>query len=57
MIATRRAADTMMILIVLLMMWQALHQVVGATALPGPVRRSTAWIRATSSRAENGLVT
>ena len=37
MIATRRAADTMMILIVLLMMWQALHQVVGATALPGPV--------------------
>jgi NitT/TauT family transport system permease protein len=37
MIATRRAADTLMILIILLIMWQALHQVVGATALPGPV--------------------
>ena len=37
MIATKRAADTLMILIVLLLAWQALHQVVGATALPGPV--------------------
>ena len=37
MTATRRAADTVMILIVLLLAWQALHQVVGTTALPGPV--------------------
>ena len=37
MIATKRAADTLIILIVLLLAWQALHQVVGATALPGPV--------------------
>lgn len=37
MIATKRAADTLIILIVMLLAWQALHQVVGATALPGPV--------------------
>ena len=37
MIATKRAADTLIMLIVLLLAWQALHQVVGATALPGPV--------------------
>src|SRR5260221_14147076 len=29
--------DTLIMLIVLLLAWQALHQVVGATALPGPV--------------------
>jgi len=34
MIATKRTADTLVILIVLLLAWQALHQVVGATALP-----------------------
>ena len=37
MIATRRAADTVIILIILLLAWQALHQLVGATALPGPL--------------------
>jgi NitT/TauT family transport system permease protein len=37
MIATNRAADTVILLIVLLLAWQALHQVVGATALPSPV--------------------
>jgi len=37
MIATRRAADTAIILIVMLLAWQALHQFVGATALPAPV--------------------
>jgi NitT/TauT family transport system permease protein len=37
MIATNRAADTVVLLIVLLLAWQALHQVVGATALPSPV--------------------
>ena len=36
MIATRRAADTLIILIVLLLLWQALHHIVGETALPGP---------------------
>ena len=36
MIATRRAADTTIILIVLLLAWQALHQWVGSTALPAP---------------------
>src|SRR5262249_61980882 len=37
MTATNRVADTVIILIVLLLAWQALHQVVGATALPSPV--------------------
>src|SRR5260370_17024157 len=37
MIATNRAADTVILLIVLLLVWQALHQVVGATALPSPL--------------------
>jgi NitT/TauT family transport system permease protein len=36
MTATRRATDTLIILVVVLAFWQALHQVVGATALPGP---------------------
>ncbi len=36
MTATRRAADTLIILIVLLVMWQALHHLVGETALPAP---------------------
>ena len=37
MIATRRAVDTLAIAIVLILMWQALHHLVGETALPGPV--------------------
>lgn len=37
MIATRRAADTLVILIVILLGWQVLYQVVGSTALPAPV--------------------
>jgi NitT/TauT family transport system permease protein len=37
MIATRRAGDTLIILVVMLLAWQALHQVVGDTALPGPL--------------------
>jgi len=36
MIATKRAADTLTILVVLLLAWQALHQIVGTTALPAP---------------------
>jgi NitT/TauT family transport system permease protein len=37
MIAGKRAADTVIILIVMLLAWQALHQVAGETALPGPL--------------------
>lgn len=37
MTATKRAADTLLILIVMLLGWQALHQLVGATALPAPL--------------------
>jgi NitT/TauT family transport system permease protein len=37
MIATKRAADTLLILIIMLLAWQALHQAVGATALPAPL--------------------
>lgn len=37
MIATKRAADTLLILIVMLLAWQALHQAVGDTALPAPL--------------------
>jgi NitT/TauT family transport system permease protein len=37
MIAARRAADTLIIVIVALLAWQALHQLVGTTALPGPL--------------------
>jgi NitT/TauT family transport system permease protein len=36
MTATRRAADTLLILLVLLLAWQALYGMVGATALPAP---------------------
>ena len=35
--AARRAADLLAIVLVLLLMWQGLHVVVGETALPGPV--------------------
>ena len=34
--ATRRATDAAIIVLVILVFWQALHQIVGATALPGP---------------------
>src|SRR5262249_4633424 len=37
MTATQRATDTVIIVIAMLVVWQALHLVVGATALPGPV--------------------
>lgn len=35
--ATRRAVDTLIILLALVLMWQGLHAIVGETALPGPV--------------------
>src|ERR1043165_7063426 len=34
--ATRRVTDAVIIVVVILAFWQALHQVVGTTALPGP---------------------
>jgi NitT/TauT family transport system permease protein len=37
MTAARRAADTAIIVVVALLAWQALHLLVGSTALPGPV--------------------
>ncbi len=37
MTATRRASDTLAILIVLLLAWQALHAIAGETALPAPI--------------------
>ena len=36
MTATQRMTDTLIIAAVLLALWQALHQIVGETALPGP---------------------
>ena len=36
MTATSRATDTLILTLVLLIVWQGLHQVVGGTALPGP---------------------
>jgi NitT/TauT family transport system permease protein len=36
MTASRRATDTLILLIVVLASWQVLHQIVGSTALPGP---------------------
>ena len=36
MTATRRATDTLAILVVLVVFWQILHQIAGSTALPAP---------------------
>ena len=37
MTATRRAADTLVLLIVMLLFWEVLHRIAGETALPAPV--------------------
>ena len=37
MIATRRTADTLIILIALLVIWELLHKIAGETALPAPL--------------------
>jgi NitT/TauT family transport system permease protein len=37
MTATKRTVDTLIILVVMLLSWQALHHAVGETALPGPL--------------------
>jgi NitT/TauT family transport system permease protein len=59
MMATRRAADTLIILIVVLLAWQALHAVVGETALPGPVATLSYLVRfvPTERFAENAQAT
>jgi NitT/TauT family transport system permease protein len=37
MTATRRAADTLVLLVVMLLFWEVLHRIAGETALPAPV--------------------
>jgi len=37
MTAAKRAADTLLLLVAMVLAWQALHQAVGATALPAPL--------------------
>ena len=39
MTATKRITDTLIIIAVILLAWQALHQIVGDIALPAPCRR------------------
>ena len=41
MTASRRAADTLIIAAVILVVWQILHQIAGATALPAPLATVT----------------
>ena len=37
MIATRRAADTLIMLVIIVLAWQLLYRAVGSTALPAPL--------------------
>jgi NitT/TauT family transport system permease protein len=57
--AMRRAADLLAILILLLLLWQGLHHVVGATALPAPVPTLSYLVRfvMTARFAENAIAT
>jgi NitT/TauT family transport system permease protein len=57
--AARRAADTVVIVIALLLIWQGLHHLVGATALPGPSPTLSylARLLATARFAENAAAT
>jgi NitT/TauT family transport system permease protein len=59
MTAMRRAADTITIVIVLLLTWQALHRIAGETALPGPLPTLSYLARLvqTSRFAENAAAT
>lgn len=41
MTATRRATDTFVVVLVLLALWQGLHEIAGATALPAPLPTMT----------------
>jgi NitT/TauT family transport system permease protein len=57
--ATRRATDTLIIAAVMLLVWQILHQIAGATALPSPLATMSYFVRMvpTARFAENALVT
>jgi NitT/TauT family transport system permease protein len=59
MTAPRRLLDTLTIVIVLLLIWQVLHDVVGETALPGPVPTLSYLVRLvpTPRFAENAAAT
>jgi NitT/TauT family transport system permease protein len=58
-IATRRAADTFIIVLVMLAAWQALHQIAGETALPAPMPTFSYLVHNVATRrfAENSATT
>jgi len=49
MTATRRLTDTLVIVIVMLLFWQVLHQIAGSTALPAPVPTMTYLVHAVAT--------
>ncbi|HEY7248158.1 MAG TPA: ABC transporter permease subunit [Xanthobacteraceae bacterium] len=59
MTASKRTIDTLIILALVLLGWQALHQIVGETALPGPVSTLTYLVKFVPSErfAENAWAT
>ena len=59
MTATQRATDTMIIVVAILAAWQALHLLVGTTALPGPVPTLSYLVKFVPSArfAENAMAT
>jgi NitT/TauT family transport system permease protein len=48
--ATRRATDTLAIVIVMLLVWQVLHQIAGETALPAPLQTLSYLMRTVATR-------
>ena len=59
MTATRRATDTFIIVLVMLVVWQALHQIAGETALPAPMPTLSYLVHNVATRrfAENAATT
>jgi NitT/TauT family transport system permease protein len=59
MTATRRASDTFIVVLVMLVVWQALHQIAGETALPAPMPTFSYLVHnvATHRFAENAATT
>ena len=59
MTATRRAADTFILVLVMLALWQALHQIAGETALPAPIPTLSYLVHNVATRrfAENAATT
>jgi NitT/TauT family transport system permease protein len=57
--ATRRAADTFIIVLIMLAVWQALHQIAGETALPAPMPTLSYLVHNIATRrfAENAATT